>query len=83
VRVANKKELLDKALKKGGEIGSWFEIPLHPEGTDMAKFGYTSGMCPESERACREVVNLPTHSKITAKEMERIVEFLKKYAVGW
>ncbi|MBL8026574.1 MAG: DegT/DnrJ/EryC1/StrS family aminotransferase [Fibrobacteres bacterium] len=80
VRVADKKELLEKALKKGVEIGSWFEIPLHPEGTDMQKFGYTDGMCPEAEKACREVVNLPTHLKIDESEAVRVIDFLRRFA---
>ncbi len=80
VRVANKDELLAKALRHGIEIGSWFEIPLHPSGTDMEKFGYSVGMCPESERACKEVVNLPTHDKITEKEAKRILSFMDRFA---
>jgi dTDP-4-amino-4,6-dideoxygalactose transaminase len=48
----------------------------------MSKFGYTSGMCPESEKACREVVNLPTHSKISEKEMNRVLTFLAKYGIS-
>lgn len=80
VRVANKQEVLKEALRKGVEIGSWFEIPLHPFGTDMAKFGYQTGMCPHSEQACTEVVNLPTHAKISESEVSRILEFLKRLA---
>lgn len=76
VRISNKKELLKKAAQKHYEIGSWFEVPLHPEGTDMAAPGLLDGMCPEAERASREVINLPTHSKITTREAERIIQFL-------
>lgn len=76
VRVANKKEVLEAAYRERVEIGSWFESPLHPEGTDLQRFHYTHGCCPESERAAREVVNLPTHRKISMKEAERVVKFL-------
>jgi perosamine synthetase len=62
------------------EIGSWFESPMHPEKDDMTKFGYTLGTCPESERAAQEVVNLPTHLKITQKEARRVLDFLVKHA---
>jgi perosamine synthetase len=77
VRVANKPEVLAKAMKHGVEIGSWFEIPLHPEGTRMEKFGYRPGMCPEAERASREVVNLPTHLRVNEATAAKTLVFLK------
>ena len=52
VRVANKRELLALAAEARVEIGSWFEIPLHPEGTHMADFGYQVGMCPRRGGLC-------------------------------
>jgi len=80
VRVANKQECLRQAARDQLEIGSWFEVPLHPEGTDMAAFDYRQGMCPEGEKACREVINLPTHKKIDDREIERVMHFLHTYA---
>ena len=80
VRVANKRELLALAAEARVEIGSWFEIPLHPEGTHMPDFGYQVGMCPRAEAACAEVVNLPTHLKVTPAIAERTLEFLAQNA---
>jgi perosamine synthetase len=80
VRVANKREVLSRAARRGVEIGSWFEVPLHPEGTRMEDFGYREGMCPEGEKACREVVNLPTHRKVTPAAAQRTLDFLKTWA---
>jgi dTDP-4-amino-4,6-dideoxygalactose transaminase len=80
VRVANKSELLKLAVRKGVEIGSWFECPLHPEGTRQEDFGYEDGMCPESERAAREVVNLPTHLRVNRRTAERTLNFLWQHA---
>lgn len=81
VRVANKAELLKLALKKGVELGSWFEIPLHPEGIDMEYFGYSKGMCPESEKACSQVINLPAHSRISASQALKVMGFLKRFGL--
>jgi len=81
VRVANKPEVLRKAEREGVEIGSWFEVPLHPAGTRMEDFGYRDGACPQAEAACREVVNLPTHRGITNRRAERTLQFLKRVAV--
>jgi perosamine synthetase len=80
VRVANKEQVLSLAGTSRVEIGSWFEIPLHPKGTRMEAFGYRQGMCPEAEAAAREVVNLPTHRKTSMAVAERTLEFLRKQA---
>ena len=80
VRVANKEEVLRLAAKRGVEIGSWFEVPLHPAGTRMEDFGYRLGMCPHAELACRQVINLPTHLKVDKATADRTVGFLAKHA---
>ena len=80
VRVENKQEILGLAPRARVEIGSWFEIPLHPDGTRMEAFGYRQGMCPQAEAASREVVNLPTHRRVAIADAERTLEFLRKHA---
>ena len=81
LRVSNKAEVLRRAAGSGVEIGSWFEVPLHPEGTHMEDFGYRQGMCPEAERACRETVNLPTHLGVSRQSADKVLTFLRRYAV--
>ncbi len=78
VRVANKQEVLERAIAARVEIGSWFEVPLHPAGTSLETFGYRVGMCPEGEAACREVINLPTHRRVSEEVAERTLKFLQK-----
>lgn len=77
LRVANKCEVLAKAPAYGVEIGSWFDCPLHPAETNQAAFGYVSGECPVAERAAREVINLPTHRRVSAQDIERTLEFVR------
>jgi len=81
LRVSNKDEVLRRAGGRGVEIGSWFEIPLHPAGTRMEDFGYRPGMCPEAERACRETINLPTHPGVSRQSADKVLTFLRRYAV--
>lgn len=80
VRVANKVQVLSLAARALIEIGSWFEVPLHPAGTRLEDFGYRAGMCPKAERAARQVINLPTHLKVSPSVAERTLEFLRKHA---
>lgn len=76
VRVADKERALANAASHFVELGSWFECPLHPIETDLAAYGYHTGMCPEADRASREVVNLPMHPRTSPATARRSVDFL-------
>jgi dTDP-4-amino-4,6-dideoxygalactose transaminase len=79
VRIAQKDEALAKAAKAGVELGSWFECPLHPIETPLEVYDYKIGMCPEAEKASREVVNLPLHPRADEKTAKRTVEFITHF----
>ncbi len=77
LRVENKNEALARAPRYGVEIGSWFERPLHPAETNQAAFGYNDGDCPEAEKAAREVINLPTHRRVSKRDVRRTLAFVR------
>ena len=72
VRVPNKTELLDKAMRLKVPLGDWFVSPLHPLTKRLEKWGYIAGSCPCSEHACRHTVNLFTDHAVPAKELENL-----------
>jgi len=76
VRITEKDEALKKAAKAGVELGSWFECPLHPIETPLTSYDYKLGMCPEAEKAAREVVNLPLHPRASEKTVEQSIDFI-------
>ncbi len=78
VRVADKQRAIAEAPRHFVELGTWFECPLHPIETPMALYGYEPGMCPVAEKACREVVNLPTHPRAGAATARRSVQFVQE-----
>jgi dTDP-4-amino-4,6-dideoxygalactose transaminase len=81
VRVKNKNRVLAEARRRWVELGDWYKHPVdRPEGDGAADFGYRPGMCPEAERACREIVTLPMHSRVTEAIARRSVSFLKEVA---
>jgi perosamine synthetase len=81
VRIRHKDAALVEAQKCGFEIGDWYTSPIDgPESLDRAILGYQAAMCPEGERACREVVNLPMGRRVTASSAVRMVQFLMKFA---
>ena len=77
VRVADKARAVAGAPKHLVELGTWFECPLHPIETPLELYGYREGMCPVAERACREVVNLPTHPRAGPATARRSVDFVR------
>jgi dTDP-4-amino-4,6-dideoxygalactose transaminase len=81
VRVSDKARAVAEAPKHLVELGTWFECPLHPMETPLELYGYREGMCPVAERACREVVNLPTHPRAGEATARRAVGFLTAIAV--
>jgi len=80
VRVGNKEALLKKAQKQGIELGSWFETPLHGNEAPLSVFAYETGSCPNAERACEQVVNLPTHIGVDKAYAEKVLNLLREYA---
>ena len=79
IRVKDKDRAMRDAAAAGVELGSWFECPLHPIETPLEKYDYTPGQCPEAEKACREVVNLPLHPRAGEATARRTVKFIQKY----
>jgi len=79
VRISEKDKALTEAAKAGIELGSWFECPLHPIETPLEAYDYKIGMCPEAEKASREVVNLPLHPRVGGETVRKKVEFITKF----
>ena len=81
VRVSDKQRVLADARRRRIELGDWYPHPIDlPKGVNGAGFGYQDGMCPEGERAAREVINLPMHGGVSPEKAQRIVDFLKQAA---
>ena len=79
LRIVEKTKALEQAAKAGIELGSWFECPLHPIETPLAPYDYPPGMCPEAEKAARQVVNLPLHPRVCEKAAVKTVEFVTRF----
>ena len=79
LRIEEKAEALEQAAREGIELGSWFECPLHPIETPLASYDYEIGMCPEAERAGREVVNLPLHPRANEEVARKSVDFITRF----
>ncbi|MHC4628252.1 MAG: DegT/DnrJ/EryC1/StrS family aminotransferase, partial [Planctomycetota bacterium] len=79
LRIKEKAKALEQAAREGIELGSWFECPLHPIETPLASYDYQIGMCPEAEKAGREVVNLPLHPRASEQTARRSIDFITRF----
>ncbi len=76
ILVHNRDKLLRQARAARIEIGDWFNAPLHPRNCNSLCFGYHMGRCPVTELTSRHIINLPTHSHVQSKDVEKILSFL-------
>jgi len=79
LKVKKKEKLKRSLLQKGIEVGEWFEAPLHPKETKHEAFNYLFGECPKSETLTKEIINLPIGPKVTLKDAEKIIRYIKVY----
>ena len=79
VPVRDKGRVMELAKRNRIEMGDWFSSPVHPNLSGWEKISYEKGMCPNAERACDRVVNLPTHKGIGGKEIEKTFDFINRF----
>jgi len=77
--VKERDAFLEKARTLRIEMGDWFNAPLHPNECNASCFGYTAGDCPISDLMSRHIVNLPTHDKISAADVRKILKYLRTH----
>jgi perosamine synthetase len=58
-------------------LGDWFTSVLE-EAVSPASGGYEMGSCPRAEEAARHLVNLPTHPRVTLRDVSTIVSTLAR-----
>ena len=75
----NRAGFLSGAARSGIFLGDWYDAPLVPKNSNLVRFQYTLGSCPQAEDAAAHVINLPTHPRLTDAEVDRIIEFTKAH----
>jgi dTDP-4-amino-4,6-dideoxygalactose transaminase len=66
-----------RALAPHTVVGTWFTSVLE-EAESPGVVGYELGSCPRAEEAARHLINLPTHPRVGASDVGRLVTALKQ-----
>jgi dTDP-4-amino-4,6-dideoxygalactose transaminase len=80
VRVPQKvrKAFMRHLQKRGVGCGVYYPYAIYRQPL-YRDLGFRSGICPEAERASREVVSLPVHPALTRKDLETIADAVKSF----
>lgn len=76
LRVRDRPRFMEAAERAGVDIGDWFVSPVHPVVERLERWGFRPGQTPNAERACREVVNLPTEPDLDDRDVDRVLSLL-------
>ena len=77
VRHPRAHEIIKKAWKQNLLLGDWYTTVIAPHDTHIEKMGYIRGSCPVAEELAKTTLNLPTHIRMSEKDVEKVITFLK------
>lgn len=77
--VADREQTIAWFAQEGVEVGTWFDGPLTPVPT-TARFAFDAAGFPAAVALAERVANLPTHVGIDARDRERLVGLIGRFA---
>ncbi len=81
ILVENQKEILSESKKYGIIFDDqWYQSPIMPPGTDLSKMQYRMGSCRKAEKVASKIINLPTNPAVSKNDLDRVLNFIIKYA---
>lgn len=80
VRVkASQRDKFMKYLRDNGVgCGIYYDTVMYRQPY-YKKLGYKAGICPEAEKAAKEVLSLPVHPSLSKADTDRIIKTVKDY----
>jgi perosamine synthetase len=78
VQLTSRNIIVKIALKKGILLGNWYHAVIDPFSCNVSSVGYTFGSCPNAERLAKNIANLPTHPRMSDKDIDNVVNTIKR-----
>ena len=66
-----------RSLARHAVVGTWFTSVLE-EAEPPEAVGYVPGSCPRAEQAARHLINIPTHSRVSERDVRTLTAALAK-----
>ena len=79
ILVLDRKRFVRLLADNGIEVGQWFDQPISYGGVIQNDFGYMKGSCPNADFISNHIVNLPTHGRLSKKDIGVILRCLNDY----
>ncbi len=74
--VKNPEQILRRAKDSNIVLGDWYAVEVAPRDVKAEASGYQSGMAPMAEKACLQVINLPTITSLNKADVNKIVKII-------
>lgn len=78
VKASEREKFMKYLADKGVGSGIYYPAVMYKQPY-YKKLGYKSGLCPEAEKAAKEVVSLPVHPMLSKADVEKIIDAVKGY----
>ncbi len=75
--IMNRGALAGRLAEQGVGVAVHYPAPIYKQPLYL-KMGYEEAMCPITEKVCRRVLSLPVHPLVSKKEIEYVVDVLKR-----
>src|SRR3989449_1765027 len=66
-----------RALASHAVVGTWFTSVLE-EAESLEAAGYAPGSCPNAEQAAQHLINLPTHPRVSERDVKMLATALTR-----
>lgn len=74
IEVNDPRELKKRAQAQNIMLGDWYSTPIAPADSSLSAAQYQLGSCPNVEKICTKIINLPTDPSLSHDDLERILQ---------
>lgn len=79
LRVNNRAKVIELTKKNGIVLGDWYKTILYAPKEALGPLGYVLGSCPNAETLSKDIINLPTHIKVSKEDALKIAQIIKPF----
>ncbi|MDR2427114.1 MAG: DegT/DnrJ/EryC1/StrS family aminotransferase [Endomicrobium sp.] len=78
IKAGERNKFMNYLKENGIGCGIYYDTVLYRQPY-YKKLGYKAGLCPQAEKATKEVVSLPVHPSLSDSDIDKIIKVIKGY----